>query len=144
MSLSLNNLQGPKNNRTKRRVGRGAGSGRGTYAGRGMKGQRARSGGKSGLQKRALKSVILRLPKHSHLQPVSAKPAIVNLTVLSKTFSAGSIVTPKVLVKHGLVEAGVPVKILATGTMAHAITLKGCKVSESAVAKIVAAGGKVE
>lgn len=144
MSLSLSNLKGPKNNRSKRRVGRGAGTGRGTYSGRGMKGQRARSGGKSGLQKRALKSVILRLPKHSHMQGVTPKSTIVTLSQLSKEFAAGAVVTPKILVKRGLVESGEPVKVLATGKMTHAITLKGCMVSESASEKIVAAGGKVE
>lgn len=143
MSLSLGNLKRPKNNKSKRRVGRGAGSGRGTYAGRGMKGQRARSGGKKGLQKRALKSVILRLPKHSHQQTVEPKAQVVTLRQLSNAFSAGSIITPKTLVKRGLVEAGKPVKILATGSISHALTIKNCSVSESAAEKIKAAGGTV-
>lgn len=144
MSLSLGTIKRPKSNKTKRRVGRGAGTGRGTYSGRGMKGQRARSGGKKGLQKRAIKSVILRLPKHSHQQGVTPKAQVVTLRQLSKAFSAGATITPKTLVKTGLVEAGVPVKILATGNLQHALNFKNCAVSESAAEKIKDAGGKVE
>lgn len=144
MSLSLSNLQKPVGNKAKRRVGRGSGTGRGTYAGRGMKGQRARSGGKSGLQKRALKSVVLRLPKFSTLKPAKDKPVVITLTQLSTAFGAGHAVTAKQLIKKGLVKSGVEFKILATGTIKHALNIKGCPMSESATVKIVAAGGKVE
>jgi large subunit ribosomal protein L15 len=144
MSLSLGTIKRPKSNRSKRRVGRGAGTGRGTYSGRGMKGQRARSGGKKGLQKRAIKSVILRLPKHSHQQGVQPKAQVVTLQQLGRTFKAGATITPNTLVKKELVEAGTRVKVLATGTLQHALNFKNCAVSQSAVEKIKAAGGSVE
>lgn len=144
MSLSLGTIKRPKSNKSKRRVGRGAGTGRGTYSGRGLKGQRARSGGKKGLQKRAIKSVILRLPKHSHQQGVAPKAQVVTLRQLNRAFKAGATITPKTLVKKDLVEAGTPVKILATGSLQHALTVKNCAVSEAAADKIKAAGGSVE
>jgi len=54
---------GPRSKKTRTRIGRGNGSGIGTYSGRGIKGQRARSGGKSGLTARAMKPYLLRIPK---------------------------------------------------------------------------------
>ena len=60
-------------------------------------------------------------------------------------YIAGEMVTPKTLLNKSLITTTkVPVKVLGQGEIAVAVVVKGCLVSESAVAKIVAAGGKVE
>jgi large subunit ribosomal protein L15 len=70
---------------------------------------------------------------------------IVNLRDLESTFSDGAVVDFDALLEAGLVrKAGEPVKILATGDLGKALTVKAAKFSASAAAKIEAAGGKAE
>ncbi len=103
MTLSLNNISPkPKSRASKKRIGRGNSSGHGTYSCRGQKGQRSRSGGKSGLKLRGLKKAIKSLPKFSKLKSSSSKMAIVNLKDIGSKFKDGDIVTPKDMVKVGL------------------------------------------
>lgn len=142
MSLGLHTLTAAPRRRTKR-VGRGNSSGRGTTAGRGQKGQRARTGGSKGLQARALKSIVLRLPKRGGFRSLQPKAATITLTMLAKHFKAGSTVTPESVRKAGLAAARQPVKIVSTGTIAHAVAVKGCGVSAGAVELIKKAGGSV-
>ncbi len=61
--LTLHNLKKSKGITKSKRLGRGNSSGVGTYSTRGMKGQRSRSGGKSGLIARSINSYLLRIPK---------------------------------------------------------------------------------
>jgi large subunit ribosomal protein L15 len=63
MTINLSELRSSKNQKKRKRVGRGNGSGRGTYSGRGQKGQRSRSGGKKGLKVKGLKTFIAQTPK---------------------------------------------------------------------------------
>lgn len=144
MSLALHNLKpsvGAK--KTKKRVGRGLGS-TGSYSGRGVKGQRARSGGRDGLQKLGLRSLMLKLPKNRGFHSLKDKPTVVNLDVLAKNFADGATVTPKLIAEKKLVRSAEHgVKILGQGDIKHRLVIKGCPVSKTAEEKILKAGGEI-
>jgi len=127
-------------------VGRGNASGHGTYAGRGLKGQKSRSGNKvrPGFEGGQL-PLIKRLPRKRGFVNIFRKEySIVNLDKLN-IFEEGSEVTPEKLYAAGLVKTlKHPVKILANGEVGHAVNVKANKFSASAKAKIEAAGGKAE
>lgn len=145
MALTLHNIKAKKGSRKRRkRVGRGDGSGSGTYSGRGLKGQRSRSGGKSGLKLKGLRAMLLSLPKKRGFKSNRNPAAIVNLSDLNKTFVDGAKITPKALQKKLLVDniAG-GVKILAKGELGIKLNIEGCRVSAAAKEKIEKAGGKV-
>ncbi len=142
MALSLSNLKSAPRRRSKR-LGRGNASGRGTTAGRGTKGQRARSGGRKGLKAKALKSFFGRIPKRGGFRSQYPKATVINIGELARHFSAGTTVTPQALIAKDLVASNRPVKILSEGTIAHAVTVRGCKVSTEAAKKITAAGGTI-
>ncbi|MGB2827706.1 MAG: 50S ribosomal protein L15 [Dehalococcoidales bacterium] len=136
----------PSSKKERKRVGRGNASGYGTYAGRGLKGQKSRSGNKMrpGFEGGQL-PLIKRLPrKRGFVNIFRKKYSIVNVAKLN-TFAEGSEVTPEKLHAAGLVKTlKHPVKILANGEVGHAVTVKANKFSTAAKAKIEAAGGKVE
>ena len=144
MPLTLHNLKPKKGSRkTKKRVGRGLGS-TGRYSGRGIKGQRSRSGGKSGLQLRGLRGIMLSTPKKKGFNSNRPKPVVLNLSDLNKVFKYGSKVTPKILQTRKLIDKiSNGVKILGNGSIAIKITLSGCTVSMAAKQKIETAGGTV-
>lgn len=134
-------------NKSSRQVGRGGT--RGKTAGRGTKGQKARAGRKMRPQ---LRDIIKKLPKKrghgkNRARGTYVKPelAIINIATLA-TLPAGTIVNPETLVTLGLATPRLAkngVKILGTGTIAHAVTVSKCDVSATAKEKIVAAGGSV-
>jgi len=144
MPLSLNSIRPKKGSRkSKKRIGRGLGS-TGRYSGRGIKGQRSRSGGKSGLALKGLRQVMLATPKQKGFKSGRPKAQVVNVSTINKTFKGGVKVTPKLLVQKELISTTAkPVKILGTGSIAIAVTVTGCNVSEAAKKKIEAAGGTV-
>lgn len=144
MSLELHNLK-PSTGATKRRkrVGRGLAS-TGSYSGRGVKGQRARSGGRSGLQLKGIRALMLKLPKSRGFNSLQNKPAVVNVGVLNKNFVDGSTVTAKLLVEKNLIRTAVNgVKVLGEGQIDHALIIKGCTVSATAEEKVKKAGGEI-
>ena len=127
------------------RKGRGAGSGNGKTGGRGHKGQKARSGGKIrvGFEGGQM-PLARRIPKRG-FHNIFAKPLeSVNVSALEK-FEDGAVVDAK-----GLLDAGIlskctyGVKILGNGEITKKLTVKASAFSESAKAKIEAAGGKAE
>jgi large subunit ribosomal protein L15 len=139
----------PKNKlKSKKRVGRGGK--RGTYSGRGMKGQKSRAGAKIKSEKR---EAILRIPKRRGVgfknRPSKTKELVVgvNLGVIDRSFRDGEIVSPKTLLKHGIIrkKAGrVPeVKILASGRLTKRIYLVGLDYSKGAKELIEKAGGSI-
>ena len=145
--MSLSNLRPPKGAKhSKKRIGRGQGSGQGKTAGRGHKGAQSRSGFKL---KRGFEGGQMplhrRVPKRGFHNPFSIEYAVVNLDTLSERFDAGTLVTPELLSERGLV-SGVrrPVKVLARGDVGKALTVRAHKFSGKAAEKIVAAGGKAE
>jgi len=144
--MDLSNLKPPKGaNRNRKRVGRGPGSGLGKTAGRGSKGAQSRSGYK---QKRGFEGGQMplhrRLPKRGFHNPFRVEYAVVNLDDLSAKFAAGAVVTPDVLRAERLVTTKQPIKVLARGEIAVALTVKAHRFSGKAAEKIAAAGGSTE
>ncbi len=136
----------PGAKKSRKRVGRGDGSGHGTYSGRGIKGQKSRSGNrtKPGFEGGQL-SLIKRLPrKRGFFNIFKTEYSVVNLSGLSK-FESGSEVTPEKLLAVGLVKSlRHPVKILAGGDIKYPLLVKVHQFSAAAKVKIEAAGGTVE
>ncbi|HBR80472.1 MAG: 50S ribosomal protein L15 [Candidatus Uhrbacteria bacterium GW2011_GWE2_45_35] len=144
MTLELHNLKpAAGSKKTKKRIGRGLAS-TGTYSGRGVKGQRARSGGRNKLQLRGLRAIMLKLPKNRGFKSLTKKPAVVNVGILAKNFVDGSKITPKLILEKNLVKTiANGVKILGDGEISQAVTIKGCTVSKTAEEKIKKAGGEI-
>jgi len=136
----------PGSKRSRKRVGRGDGSGHGTYSGRGSKGQKSRSGYKMsrGFEGGQL-PLIKRLPrKRGFVNIFRTEYSIVNVDKLNM-FEAGSEVTPERLLAAGVVKSlRHPIKILAEGDISHPLLVKANRFSAAAKAKIEAAGGKTE
>ena len=145
--MSLNNLRPPKGAKhAKKRIGRGQGSGNGKTAGRGHKGAKSRSGFKF---KRGFEGGQMplhrRVPKRGFHNPFRVEYEVVNLDTLALRFEAGTVITPELLREHRLVPGGkAPVKILARGDIAKALTVRAHKFSGKAAEKIAAAGGTAE
>jgi large subunit ribosomal protein L15 len=136
----------PGSRKSRKRVGRGNGSGHGTFCGRGIKGQKSRSGVQiqRGFEGGQL-PIIKRLPRKRGFYNLFRKEySPVNIEALS-SFEAGTEITPEKLYAAGLIDTiARPVKILADGEIKNALTVKASKFSKAAKAKIEAAGGKVE
>jgi len=145
--VSLHNLKPARGSvRKRKRVGRGPGSGTGKTAGRGENGQKSRSGysRKSGFEGGQM-PLHRRVPKRGFTNALFRKTfAAVNIGRL-EVFEEGTIVTPEVLVKRGIVkQVRDGVKILAKGDLTKALTVHAHKFSEKAKERIAGLGGKVE
>jgi large subunit ribosomal protein L15 len=154
MPLRIDTLAPPRGSkRRRRRVGRGLGSGRGTYAGRGIKGQKARSGkgprpgfegGQTPLAKRIPFRRGVRAYGSAHTGGVP-RPPYVEVTLKQLTrFQPGSEVTPERLREAGVVSRDGRIKILGTGRLAHPLVVRVHAFTASARAAIEAAGGRAE
>jgi len=144
MAITLHNLKPAKGARRRKiRLGRGNASGRGTYSTKGQKGQRARSGGRSGLKLKGLKRRLLNLPKIGGFKSKYSKLAGVNVGVLNEYFKDGERVTLARLRQLGLLDRGVTAKILGDGELKKKVIVVGLKVSAGALDKIKSAGGTV-
>ena len=144
--MELSNLTNtPGARKTKKRVGRGCGSGLGKTAGRGQKGQQSRKGHKHKLVfEGGQMPLVRRLPKRGFNNArFNAKALGVNVADLEKKFEAGAEITVETLAKAGFSDNKRPkVKILGTGTLTKKFTVK-VPCSASAKAKIEKAGGSV-
>lgn len=128
-----------------KRKGRGTGTGNGKTAGRGHKGQKARSGGKLRIGfEGGQMPLARRIPKRG-FHNIFAKPLeSVNVSALEK-FEDGAVVDAKALLDAGILsKCTYGVKILGNGEITKKLTVKASAFSESAKAKIEAAGGKAE
>jgi large subunit ribosomal protein L15 len=124
-------------------VGRGPGSGLGKTSGRGEKGQKSRTGysGRPGFEGGQM-PLVRRVPKRGFNNSIfRTEYAVVNVGDLAGLEGE---VTPEVLARRGLVRSGAPVKVLGNGEIGTAIQVKANKFSQSARAKIEAAGGTCE
>ena len=141
--FTLSNL--PKNkDKTKNRIGRGNASS-GTYSGRGQKGQRSRSGGKSGLTRLASRDWVQKLPKMRGFKSIHNKPSWVDVSTLVDRCGDIKVITPGLLKKHGIIDSVANgVKILGNSPIKKALHVKGFYISASAKEVIESAGGKVE
>jgi large subunit ribosomal protein L15 len=145
--MNLGSLKkAPGSTKSRKRVGRGKGSGHGNRSTRGGKGQTARSGkphpylGFEGGQMR----LVRRMPKRGFVPPHRVEYAEVNLASLEK-FDTGTHVTVQMLMDRGIIKnLKAPVKILARGEISKALTIQAHRFSETAKAKIEKAGGKAE
>ena len=131
--------------KNRRRVGRGIGSGLGKTAGRGHKGQKSRSGGfhKVGFEGGQM-PLQRRLPKRGFTNHHRVSFQVVALERLAG-LAAGTVVTKELLIEMNLIKnAKRPIKLLGDGDLKVALTVRLDAASESAVAKVTEAGGKVE
>jgi len=150
MTLALNNISPKLKSRTSRkRVGRGNSSGHGTFSCRGKKGQRSRSGGKSGLKLRGLKKADKAFPKFSKLKSSASKMAIVNLKDIGDKFKEDDIISPQNMIKVGVLkDCKRGVKVLASPGLAKKtglnkkLTIKAHAFSRTATEEIKKAKGE--
>jgi large subunit ribosomal protein L15 len=131
----------------RKRIGRGPGSGHGKTSSKGHKGHSSRQGFKYGpLFEGGQITLARRVPKRGFSNGRFKKDfAIVNLDSL-EVFEAGAIVDEVALRQRGIVKGRHDdgVKILGDGELTRALTVRAAKFSESAAAKLAAAGGKAE
>ena len=144
--MRLNDLApAPGARKSRKRIGRGVGSGWGKTAGRGSKGQNSRSGGgvRPGYEGGQM-PIHRRLPKRGFTNIFKKTYAVINIRDLAK-MESGSIVDEAVLVRAGLVKGRRDgVKLLGQGEIDIPLTVKIDLVSQSARQKIESAGGTVE
>lgn len=133
--------------RTKLRVGRGASAGQGKTSGRGVKGQRARKGGyhKVGFEGGQI-PLQRRLPKMGFRSKIKPTRAEITLETLAKLGAKhGGVVDLETVKGASAVHAHVEkVKVILSGKLAGAVTVRGLAVTKGARAAIEAAGGKIE
>ena len=145
--MELNNLTNtPGSRKSKKRVGRGCGSGLGKTAGKGQKGQMSRKGHKHKLQfEGGQMPLVRRLPKRGFNNArFNDKALAVNVSDLEKNFESGAEITVEVLRKAGVTDNKKPlIKILGNGELTKKFAVKGIAVSASAKAKIEAVGGSI-
>ncbi|MDQ8045471.1 MAG: 50S ribosomal protein L15 [Solirubrobacteraceae bacterium] len=144
----------PGSRKSRKRVGRGEGSGLGKTSGRGQKGYGSRSGSKErkrfegGQMPTHMRLRKLRGPhmkKSMPFEPFRTHTQSVNLFDLEKRFEAGSEVTPETLVAAGLAtRKGIDVKLLGNGSLSKKLTVRVHGASKSAREAVEAAGGTVE
>ena len=130
---------------TGRRLGRGVGSGLGKTAGKGHKGQNARSGGgvRPGFEGGQM-PLFRRIPKRGFKNINSKEYTEVTLAML-ENLDNGTEVTVDSLLELGVIrKANDGIVVLGNGDLTKKLTVKAARVTKSAEAKIVAAGGKVE
>ena len=143
--MLLNDISAGEGARTNRkRVGRGIGSGFGKTAGRGHKGHKARSGGsrKAGFEGGQMPQQR-RLPKFGFSSRMAPFNAEVRLGELAKGH-ANNIIDVESLKATGIVDRRAQrIKIIASGSVDQAFTVKGVRVTKGARAAIEAAGGSI-
>ena len=135
----------PGSVRDVKRIGRGHGSGQGKTAGKGHKGQKARSGGgvRPGFEGGQM-PLQRRVPKRGFNNIFATPYVAINVAALNK-FEDGAVVNVEALQNAGIVKnAPNGVKILGNGKIEKKLTVQVAAFSESAKAKIEAAGGKAE
>ena len=145
--MDLSNLKPARGaKQTKKRVGRGPGSGNGKTAGRGHKGAQSRSGYsfKRGFEGGQM-PLHRRLPKRGFNNIFRTEYAVVNLDQLESRFDKDATVTPDTLREAGLIHGKrLPIKVLGRGELTKALTVHAHKFSGKAAEKLAAAGGKAE
>ncbi len=142
--INLGNLSPNKGaNKQRKRLGRGPGTGHGKTAGRGHKGFKSRSGSgiKPGFEGGQM-PIQRRLPKRGFNSVNTKKYSIVTLSHLNDLETEAEVNT-KLLVELGIAKDGLPVKVLANGTINKSVKVAVEKVSTGAKAMIEAAGGTV-
>ena len=142
--MELGNLQPGVKRQTRKRVGRGIGSGLGKTSGRGHKGQKARSGGgvRRGFEG-GQTPLYRRLPKRGFTNIFAKNYTEVTLTMLNK--SSKEDVTAESLIEDGIIrKANDGIVVIATGNLEKKLNVKAVRFTKAAKEKIEALGGKAE
>ena len=139
----LSPAKGSKHSR--KRVGRGPGSGLGKTAGRGEKGQKSRTGYSSrpGFEGGQM-PLVRRVPKRGFTNIFKTEYAVINVGDIAANTELEGEITPESLARVGLIRSGRPVKVLGEGEVGKSLRVTANKFSKSARAKIEAAGGTCE
>ena len=135
----------PGSVRDVKRIGRGHGSGNGKTAGKGHKGQKARAGRgiRAGFEGGQM-PLHRRIPKRGFNNIFATPYTTINVAVLNR-FEDGAVVNAEALLNAGIIKkAPSGVKVLGNGKIEKSLTVQVAAFSESAKAKIEAAGGKAE
>lgn len=147
--MKLNDLRPNEGggSKSRKRLGRGTGSGLGKTAGKGHKGQNARSGGgvRPGFEGGQM-PLFRRLPKRGFTNIFKKQIGTINIDDLNR-FEEGTVVTPELLFENGLVKKSRSkdgIKILGNGDLSVKLTVKAQHFSKSAIDKIESTGGKAE
>jgi large subunit ribosomal protein L15 len=152
--LNLSSLKPAQERQSRKRVGRGLGSGKGRYSGRGIKGQKSRAGShkmRAGFEGGQM-PIYMRLGKQRGstskdampIGPFRTETVPVNVRDLDR-FDAGDEVTPETLVEKKLIKnTRTDVKLLGTGDLKKKLTVRVHAISASAREKIESAGGTVD
>ncbi|MAZ15740.1 MAG: 50S ribosomal protein L15 [Ahrensia sp.] len=148
--MNLNELRDNEGARpSRKRVGRGIGSGKGKTGGRGVKGQKSRSGVAIKGYEGGQMPIYRRLPKRGFSNIFAKDFNIVSLGRIQAAIDAGKLDAKKIVDAAALAEAGVirrlkdGVRVLADGELKAKVTFEVAGVSKSAVDKIEKAGGSV-
>jgi large subunit ribosomal protein L15 len=146
--MKLHNLKAPKTNQqTRKRVGRGQGSGMGEQSGRGHNGQKSRSGSKvKAWFEGGQMPLQRRVPKFGFKNPFRTEYQALNVQKLADFIEAGRLtenVTFNDLVGAGLVDDKERVKLLGAGEISQKVSIEVHACSNSAKEKIESAGGEV-
>lgn len=144
--MQLHNLKPvPGSTHSKKRVGRGTGSGTGKTAGSGHKGQNSRSGGRTRLGFEGGQTPYFKRLKKRGFNNVNRKEyAIVNISELNK-YAEGTVVNKDLLLKDRLItKINSGLKVLGNGNLDVKLTIQAQKFTAVAVEKIQAVGGSVE
>lgn len=145
--MKLHELNASPEAKTRKRVGRGPGSGLGKTAGRGENGQKSRSGASIPAWFQGGQTPLYRkLPKRGfNNAQFRTEYATINLSDLNKYFNDGEVVTPELLKEKGIIKKQLcGVKVLGNGELEKKLTIRANRFSSSAVTKIESAGGKAE
>jgi len=145
--LKLNNLQPAAGSRkTKKRIGRGTGSGTGSTAGKGNNGDKARSGAFNKFYFEGGQTPLTRrIPKRGFTNIFRIEYQIVNVSEIEKIENIDKEIDAEFLHKNGLIhEVDRPVKILGNGELTKAVSIKANAFSKTARDKIEKAKGKAE
>lgn len=135
--------------KSRKRIGRGAGSGTGKTGGRGIKGQKSRSGVAIKAYEGGQMPLYQRLPKRGFNKPNRKAYAVVNLGLIQKFIDAGKLDAKSEITEDALVASGLVrrkrdgVRVLAKGDFSAKVTLNVTGASKSAVAAVEKAGGTI-
>lgn len=144
--MKLHELKPAEGSRkSRKRLGRGTGSGLGRNAGKGEKGQKARSGGgvRIGFEGGQM-PLYRRIPKRGFTNIFAKQYFELNVDKLN-VFEDGTEVTPELLLERRIIKKSKNgLKILGNGELQKKLTVKAVKFTKTAVQKIEATGGKVE
>jgi len=143
--MQLNEIKsGPKSRTSKKRVGRGMGSGLGKTCGRGHKGQKSRSGGKirPGFEG-GQQPLQMRLPKFGFNSSKSLYTGEVTLSELAKI--EAEVIDMETLISANVLKRSIRrAKVICSGSIEKSVIIKGLGITKGAKAAIEAAGGRIE